>query len=95
MNEKFDYPRDFKGIWIPRSIYLDERINAIEKILLSEICSLDIEGSEGCYASNEYLAQFCQCSVTKISTGISKLARLGYIDIVKSDGRKRWIKARV
>ena len=52
--------RDFKGIWIPKEIWLDERLNALDKIILAEINSLD--GEDGCYASNQYLAEFCQCS---------------------------------
>jgi hypothetical protein len=33
--------RDFKGVWIPKEIWLDERLNALEKIILTEIDSLD------------------------------------------------------
>jgi hypothetical protein len=33
--------RDFKGIRIPKEVYLDKRLNANEKILLAEIDSLD------------------------------------------------------
>lgn len=93
MSENFNYPRDFKGVWIPKEVFLDDRLNAVEKIILVEIDSLDVEDSEGCYASNEYLAKFCQCSVTKISTSISKLIKLGYIRVAKNDGRKRWLKS--
>lgn len=92
MSEIFDYPRDFKGIWIPKEIWLDENLTAIDKIIFSEINSLDVEDSDGCYASNEYLASFCKCGVTKVSTSISKLTDLGYIKLVKTDGRKRWLK---
>lgn len=86
-----DLQRDFKGVWIPKDIWFDNKINALDKIILTEIDSLDV-GEEGCYASNEYLAEFCQCTVTKISTAISKLIDLGYIDVIKFDGRKRHLK---
>lgn len=92
MSKEFDYPRDFKGIWIPKEIWLDNDLNAIEKIIFSEIDSLDVDGSDGCYASNEYLANFCKCSITKVSTSISRLIELGYVKVVKTDGRKRWLK---
>lgn len=92
MNKEFDYPRDFKGIWLPKEIWLDDDLNATDKIIFAEIDSLDVENSEGCYASNEYLANFCKCSITKVSTSISKLIELGYIKVVKTDGRKRWLK---
>ena len=95
MNIEFNYPRDFKGVWIPKRVFLDERLNAIEKIILIEIDSLDAEDSEGCYASNEYLANFCKCSMTKVSTSISKLIKLGYLYVSKNDGRKRYLKSRL
>ena len=95
MNKEFGYPRDFKGVLIPKEIFLDDRLNAIEKIILVEVDSLGIEGSEGCYASNEYLAKFCQCSVTKVSTSISKLIKLGYLYVSGNDGRKRYLKSRL
>lgn len=84
--------RDFKGIWIPREIWLDERLNATEKIILAEIDSLD-SSVDGCWASNEYLAQFCQCSAWKVSSAVSKLAKLGYLKVVSFDGRRRKIKS--
>lgn len=95
MNKEFNYPREFKGVWIPKRVFLDERLNAIEKIILIEIDSLDAEDSEGCYASNEYLANFCKCSMTKVSTSISKLINLGYLYVSKNDGRKRYLKSRL
>lgn len=95
MNKEFNYPREFKGVWIPKRVFLDERLNAIEKIILIEIDSLDAEDSEGCYASNEYLANFCKCSMTKVSTSISKLIKLGYLYVSKNDGRKRYLKSRL
>lgn len=86
--------RDFKGVWIPVEVYLDNRLNALDKIILMEIDSLD-SGDEGCYASNEYLAEFCQCTSTKVSTAISKLIKLEYLEVVKFDGRKRFLKSRL
>lgn len=95
MSKEFNYPREFKGVWIPKQVFLDERLNAIEKIILIEIDSLDAEDSEGCYASNEYLANFCKCSMTKVSTSISKLIKFGYLYVAKNDGRKRYLKSRL
>ena len=52
--------RDFKGVWIDKSIWLDKNLSATEKVILAEIDSLNNEN--GCYASNNYFAEFCQCS---------------------------------
>ena len=86
--------RDFKGVWIPKEVWLDTRLNALDKVILMEIDSLD-QGEKGCYASNEHLAEFCQCSKTKVSTAISKLIECGYLYIQNFDGRKRELKSRV
>lgn len=86
--------RDFKGVWIPKEVWLDTRLNALEKIILTEIDSLD-NGDRGCWASNKYIADFCQCSETKVSTAVSKLIKLGYIYIQSFDGRQRVLKSRL
>lgn len=84
--------RQFKGVWIPKEVWLDKRLNALEKVILVEIDSLDDEET-GCYASNKYLAEFCQCSGSKVSTGVSKLIKLGYIYLKSFDGRQRVLKS--
>ncbi len=86
--------REFRGVWIPKSVWLDTRLNALEKIILIEIDSLDSDES-GCYASNKYLSEFCQCSETKISLAISKLCELGYIYTNSFNGRQRELKSRL
>ena len=48
--------RDFKGVWIPKEIWLNTDLSIIEKVLLVEIDSLD-NSDRGCFASNEYLAK--------------------------------------
>ena len=85
--------REFKGIWIPAEIWLNNQLTATEKFILAEIDSLDNE--KGCTASNEYLAEFCQCGITKVSTGITKLIEMGYIEIKSFDGRTRILKSRL
>ena len=83
--------RDFKGIWFPAEVWLDERLTPLEKIILMEIDSLDNE--DNCYASNEHLAKFCQCSQSKVSKAISKLKSLGYVEVVSFDGRSRKLRS--
>ena len=84
--------RDFKGVWIPKVVGLDTRLNALEKVILTEIDSLD-QGERGCWASNKHIAEFCQCSETKVSTAISKLIKLGYLYVKNFDGRQRELKS--
>lgn len=85
--------RDFKGVWIPKEIYLDKHLTALDKIIFIEIDSLDNGDEKGCFASNEYLADFCQCSTSKVTKSISKLKELGYIKVIGTDGRKRFLRS--
>jgi biotin operon repressor len=82
--------RAFKGIWIPKEIWLDERLTALDKVILAEIDSLD---NDGCTASNDYLAKMCGCTSTKVSKAITKLKNFGMIEIVSFDGRQRKMKS--
>ena len=71
--------RNFKGIWIPAHVWLDDNINLTEKCLLAEIDSLsDIDG---CFASNQYFADFFGLSKDRISKLISGLRKKGYITV--------------
>lgn len=83
--------RDFKGVWIPKEIWLNENLTMLEKVILTEIDSLDNE--EHCVAGNDYLAQFCQCSIPKVTQAIKKLTDLGYIEVVSFDGRHRRLRS--
>ena len=85
-----DYERDFKGVWIPKHIWLNDNLTITEKAIFAEIDSLD--GPNHCYATNEYLSEFCQVSVPTISRAISKLISYGFLEIVSFDGRKRVLK---
>jgi hypothetical protein len=84
--------RDFKGVWIPKEVWLDERLSALDKVILVDIDSLCSE-ERGCYASNKHIADFCQCSERKVTDAISKLVELGYLSIESFDGRVRAIKS--
>jgi len=85
--------RDFKGIWIPKEIYLADILSWTEKILLIEIDSLDNEN--GCFASNAYLAEFLKVSEKTVSVSISKLLELGFIYHKSFDGRQRILGSNV
>lgn len=84
--------RDFKGVWIPKDVWLDTNLTMLEKGILVEIDSLDMS-DDGCWASNEYLATFCQCSIPKVASAVSKLVDLGYIKRESFDGRRRKLKS--
>ena len=71
--------RGFKGIWIPREIWLSKELTIQEKVLLAEIDSLD--NDEGCFASNDYFATFLGLSKERTRKIIASLKDKGYISI--------------
>lgn len=85
--------RDFKGIWIPREIWLCEGLSAMEKCLWAEIDSLYSKEKKGCYASNEYLANFMGVKERTVRDALCKLRQLKLIEDVSFNGRERVIKA--
>ena len=72
--------RDFRGIWIPKEIWLNKDLSTNEKILLAEIDSLG-GSSDGCFASNQYFADFFDLSKDRISRLVSGLKNKGYITV--------------
>ena len=73
--------RNFKGVWIPKEIWLTDELSLQEKVVLVEIDSLDDE-EKGCYASNKYFADFFKLSNGRISQIINETRRNNYY--------KRW-----
>ena len=83
--------RDFKGVWIPKEIWLNTDLSIIEKVLLVEIDSLD-NSDRGCFASNEYLAKFVQLSEGRVANIISDLKKRKFLIQVFFDGRNRGLR---
>ena len=84
--------RNFKGIWIPKEIWLSENLTLQEKVFLVEIESLDNE--KGCYANNGYFAKFFGLSKTRVSLIIKSLIQKGVVKskILPELGNKRILK---
>lgn len=84
--------RDFKGIWIPRDIWLNKALTMQEKIFYIEIDSLDNE--DGCFATNGYFSEFFGISKTRVSLVIKSLIGKGFIksSIIYKDGTKEILK---
>ena len=91
--------RDFKGIWIPREIWLSDQLSLMEKVLFVEIHSLDNE--RGCFASNHYFADFFGMSDRQIRTHIGSLKEKGFISVsiqnrnervIRVMGKHAWVK---
>src|SRR5687767_13482843 len=82
--------RDFKGVWIPKEIWLSGKLSLMEKVLFVEIHSLDNE--RGCFASNNHFAEFFGVSHRQIRTYISSLKEKGFITITIRNRNERVIR---
>jgi len=71
--------RDFKGVWIAKEIWLDNKLTWMEKLFITEINSLDKEN--GCFASNNYFAEFFQISPGRCSQIINSIIKKGYMSV--------------
>ena len=84
------HERDFKGVWIPRDIWLSEQLSMMEKVLFVEIHSLD--NARGCFASNAYFAEFFQVSTRQIIRYLSSLREHGFITVMVRNKNERVIR---
>lgn len=81
--------RDFKGVWIPKQIWLNEELNWTEKLLLVEIDSLAKNGE--CFASNEHFAKFLKVSIRQVQNSLATLKEKAYIStfVIYREGTKQ------
>ena len=84
--------RDFKGIWIPKEIWLESKLTIQEKLFYIEIDSLDNE--DGCFANNQHFSDMFEISKTRCSIVISHLEQKGYIKskLIYKEGSKQILK---
>ena len=82
--------REFKGVWIPKEIWLSKDLSMLEKVLLVEIDSLDNDNH--CTAGNDYFADFCNCGTATITRAIAHLKELGLVEELPYNGKYRTIR---
>ena len=82
--------RDFKGIWIPKDVWMSNEFSIMEKVLFVEIHSLDNE--RGCYASNRYFSEFFGVSERQIQNVIAALKGKGFVKVFIKNRYDRSIK---
>jgi hypothetical protein len=84
------YSRDFKGVWIPKEIWLSEKLSLMEKVLFVEIHSLDNE--RGCFASNRHFSEFFAISERQIRNYVSALKKKGFVKVTITNRNQRVIR---
>ncbi len=75
---------------IPIALYSENTLTATEKLVLTEIQSLDVNG--GCSASDQFLGNIFGISVKRMQKLLISLRKKGWIQTIDFDGRKRILK---
>ncbi len=83
--------RQFKGIWIPKEIWINRDLTFQEKMILVEIDSYD-NGETGCFASNKHFMNLFNMTSSRVSQVIHNLQRKGYLTIDYEYSGKEIIK---
>jgi hypothetical protein len=87
--------RDFKGIWIPKEIWLVPGLSKMAIILWAEIHSLYSPRHGGCYASNDYLCEFLGVKERQLQKYLRELKDAGLLKQKAFNGRSRMLLAQV
>lgn len=87
--------RDFKGLWIPREIWLHPDLSLHAKCLWAEIYSLHDRNKGGCWASDDYLCNFLSLKTSRLYEIMKELKDLNLLEKVGFNGRTRFLKALV
>src|SRR5690349_18560508 len=75
---------EFKMLAYHPVILADKRLSAIDRTIIALIAWLD--NKDGCFASNQFLAEFANCSIGTVSKSIAKLIKYKYV--ISSDENK-------
>ena len=84
--------RNFKGVWIPAKVWLDQDLTLVEKALLAEIDSFTGNG-RSFMKSNETIQTEYGISRNTISRSLRKLVERGFVDVT-FNGRVRCVTTR-
>lgn len=74
-----DELRDFKGVFIPKEIWLSSELTPTEKLVWAEINSLDREF--GCVADNAHFEKVLKLSERQVQDYIKRLKNKGFIEV--------------
>ncbi len=71
--------RDFKGVYVPKEIWVTPELTGYERLIFMEIYSLDREF--GCVASNEHFAEWLGIGVRQVRDYIKRLKDKGLVAV--------------
>ena len=72
-------PEVFKGVWIPRAVFVIDDLTLHQKIVVSMV--INLTSDEPCYATNHYIGEILGIHPTRVSVHLNNLKKMGYLDI--------------
>lgn len=70
---------NWKGIWMPMEILIDDKLSDKEKIIYAMVIYLSKE-NQYCFLTNKTISELLNISVTQVSNLINSLKKKKYID---------------
>lgn len=80
--------KEYTGVWIPKAVMECDDLSPIDKLVYGEIACFN-----KCYGTNAWLAKRVGRSEVTVSRSVSKLTRLGFVELAGMDGNIRFLKA--
>ena len=77
--KRIHHERDFKGVYIPKEIWLTPELTGYERLIFMEIYSLD--RAFGCIAENAHFADWLGISERQVQDYIKRLKDKGLITV--------------
>ena len=72
-------PEVFKGVWIPKAVFLIDDLTLHQKIILSMV--LNLSSDKPCIATNNYIGEILSISPNRVSVHLNNLKKMDYLDI--------------
>lgn len=87
----FIYVKDYETIYIPKPLLKLKTLNANDVVIMTVIGS-ECVFNDVCRLTNAEISAYTTLSERTVSRCIAKLLRLGYIEFISFNGRKRVVK---
>lgn len=72
-------PEVFKGVWIPKAVFMLDDLTLHQKIILSMV--LNLSSDKPCIATNNYISEILGIHPNRVSVHLNNLKKMDYLDI--------------
>tara|TARA_R100001463_G_scaffold14733_1_gene38649 strand:+ start:5086 stop:5766 length:681 start_codon:yes stop_codon:yes gene_type:complete len=72
-------PEVFKGVWIPKAVFMIDDLTLHQKIIVSMV--LNLSSDKPCIATNHYIGEILGIHPTRVSVHLNNLKKMKYLNI--------------